>query len=78
MQKLIWICWYINNGLGPIRFWCLSFKLDLDPIVDIIFVVTRESESDYEDNINYLLLNVLLGGHGGVNINTSIYDIKYK
>ena len=25
--------------------------------------VTRESESDYEDNINYLLLNVLLGGH---------------
>ena len=25
--------------------------------------MTRESERDYEDNINYLLLNVLLGGH---------------
>ena len=25
--------------------------------------VTREFESDYEDNINHLLLNILLGGH---------------
>ena len=25
--------------------------------------LTQESERDYEDNINYLLLNVLLGGH---------------
>jgi len=25
--------------------------------------VTREFESDYEDNINHLLLNVLIGGH---------------
>ncbi|KAG4084348.1 hypothetical protein H8356DRAFT_1356380 [Neocallimastix lanati (nom. inval.)] len=28
--------------------------------------VTQESESDYEDNINHLLLNILLGGHAMV------------
>ena len=26
-------------------------------------MVAQKSESDYEDNINHLLLNVLLGGH---------------
>ncbi|KAL6612282.1 hypothetical protein U3516DRAFT_752397 [Neocallimastix sp. 'constans'] len=54
---------YVNISIYTITF----FNFSISSLTTIKKLnsqeVTREFESDYEDNINHLLLNVLIGGH---------------